>query len=52
MYATDAVCRGTLKPGDTSLSAGRLGKVQVVGDNVMLGVPFVFDKANVDGFDF
>ena len=50
--AADAACRGTLKAGDTSFTAGRLGKLQVKGDNVLLGQPFVFDKSNIDGFDF
>jgi rhamnose transport system substrate-binding protein len=52
VQAADAVCRGTLRPGDDSFTAGRLGKLQVKGDNVLLGVPFVFDKSNIDAFDF
>jgi rhamnose transport system substrate-binding protein len=52
VYTAQAVKNGTLKPGDTLLEAGRLKTVRVVGDNVMLGVPFTFDKSNIDGFDF
>jgi rhamnose transport system substrate-binding protein len=52
VYTADAVVTGALKPGDTSLSAGRLGKVEVKGDNVLLGVPFTFTKQNVDQFNF
>jgi rhamnose transport system permease protein len=52
VYTAEAVKNGTLKPGDTSLDAGRLKSVQVIGDNVMLGIPFTFDKDNIDGFDF
>lgn len=52
VYTAQAVKNGTLKPGDTSLEAGRLKTVQVLGDNVMLGVPFTFDNGNIDGFDF
>jgi rhamnose transport system substrate-binding protein len=52
IYAAEADVNGTLKPGDTSLDAGRLGKMQVLGDNVMLGIPFTFTKDNIDGFDF
>jgi rhamnose transport system substrate-binding protein len=48
----DAICRGTLTAGGGSFSAGRLGKLEVKGDSVLLGVPFVFDKSNIDGFDF
>jgi rhamnose transport system permease protein len=52
VYTADALKNGTLKPGDTSMAAGRLKTVEVKGDNVMLGVPFTFDKDNIDGFDF
>jgi rhamnose transport system substrate-binding protein len=52
IYAAQADINGTLKPGDTTLDAGRLGKMQVNGDNVLLGVPFTFDKDNIDNFDF
>ena len=52
VQAADAACRGTLKPGAATFPAGRLGTVQVNGTDVMLGKPFVFDKANIDGFDF
>jgi rhamnose transport system permease protein len=52
IYTAQAVSDGTLKPGSTSLNAGRLGQVKVEGDSVMLGVPFVFTKDNIDQFDF
>jgi rhamnose transport system permease protein len=48
----DALARGELKRGDTVLVAGRLGRVAVVGDEVRLGAPFLFTKANIDRFDF
>ena len=35
----DALVNGTLKPGDASFQAGRMGTVKLKGDNVMLGVP-------------
>jgi rhamnose transport system substrate-binding protein len=43
---------GSLKPGATSLAAGRLGTLQVEGDQILLGKPFVFTKENIDGFNF
>ncbi|MGD0464077.1 MAG: substrate-binding domain-containing protein [Tepidisphaeraceae bacterium] len=52
VYAAEAVKNGTLRPGDSSLEAGRLGKIEVRGDNVLLGVPFTFDRDNIDQFDF
>ncbi len=48
-----AVVDGKLKPGDTSVDAGKLGKLQVVnGSEILLGPPFVFTKANINDFDF
>src|SRR5664279_4326617 len=40
-----AVVDGTLKPGATSVKAGKLGELQVVnGSEILLGAPFVFTK--------
>jgi len=48
-----AVVDGKLKPGDTSVDAGKLGKLNVVnGSEILLGAPFVFTKDNVKDFDF
>ena len=52
VYASNALSTGTLKPGDKELSAGRLGKIQVVDDEVRLGAPFIFNKENIDRFNF
>jgi rhamnose transport system permease protein len=52
VYAADALMRGTIKPGTTSLRAGRLGDIEIAGDNILLGKPFIFTKANIDQFDF
>ena len=46
------LAKGTLKPGATSLTGGRLGQLDIRGDNVILGVPFTFTKDNVRQFDF
>lgn len=50
--AAHALIAGTLKPGDKQFEAGRLGAINVVKDEIMLGRPFVFDKSNIDRFDF
>ncbi len=52
VQAAKALHDGTLAPGATSLSAGRLGTVEIAGDEVLLGEPFVFTAENVDEFDF
>jgi rhamnose transport system permease protein len=52
VFAADALWRGTLKPGDTSIRAGRLGSLEIAGDNILLGKPFTFNKENIDQFDF
>ncbi|HEY0791605.1 MAG TPA: substrate-binding domain-containing protein [Chthoniobacterales bacterium] len=52
-YAMRAVVDGKLKPGDTELDAGRLGKLKVInGSQILLGPPFIFNKDNIDKFDF
>lgn len=52
VYAAHDLATGTLKKGTQVLVAGKLGRVQVVGDEVRLGAPFIFDKTNIDNFDF
>ncbi len=52
VYASHALSTGALKPGDNKLDAGRLGKIEVVGDEVRLGAPFIFNKENIDRFNF
>jgi rhamnose transport system substrate-binding protein len=52
VQAAAGAARGTLKPGATSFAAGRLGEVEIRGSQVILGKPFVFDKTNIDQFDF
>ena len=48
----EALVTGELKPGATKLDAGKLGTFDVVGDEVRLGQPFVFNKSNIDDFNF
>jgi ABC-type sugar transport system substrate-binding protein len=52
VQAAVAVHKGTLRPGDKTFSGGRLQNAQIQGDNILLGVPFTFDRSNIDGFDF
>lgn len=52
VYAADALSGGKLKRGDREISAGRLGKIEVADDEVLLGAPFIFNKENIDRFNF
>ncbi len=48
----EALATGELKAGATTLDAGKLGTFQVEGDEVRLGKPFIFNKSNIDHFNF
>ena len=50
--AAVALVKGTLKPGDKTFRAGALGEFQIKGDNILLGTPFIFNKDNIDQFNF
>jgi rhamnose transport system permease protein len=52
VYASKALSASELKRGDKELIAGRLGKIEVREDEVMLGAPFIFNKSNIDRFNF
>jgi rhamnose transport system substrate-binding protein/rhamnose transport system permease protein len=52
VYASHALSTGQLKRGDQSVAAGRLGRIDVQNDEVRLGAPFIFNKSNIDGFNF
>jgi rhamnose transport system substrate-binding protein len=52
VQASKMAVEGTLKPGVTSIDAGRLGKIAIDGQQVILGKPLVFTKANIDQYDF
>ena len=52
VYAANALSNSSFKSGDTKIKAGRLNEIEVVGDEVRLGKPFIFNKDNIDNFDF
>ena len=52
-YVLRAVVDGKLKPGATSVDAGKLGKLNVVnGSEILLGSPFIFTKEQHQGLRF
>jgi rhamnose transport system permease protein len=52
VQAACALKKGTLRPGDKWMQAGRLRNVEIRGDNILLGPPLIFTKENIDRFDF
>ncbi len=50
--AAVALVKGTLKQGDTTFKTTSLGEFEIKGDNILLGKPFVFNKDNIDQFNF
>jgi rhamnose transport system permease protein len=52
VLAADDLALGKIKPGDTSMDGGRIGKVEIEKDNILLGKPMTFTKENIDQFDF
>ncbi len=53
VYVMRAVVDGTLKPGDATVEAGKLGTLSIInGSEVLLGPAFTFTKDNIEDFDF
>jgi rhamnose transport system permease protein len=52
VYASALVVQNKLAPGALTLSAGRLGQIEIRGSEIILGAPMLFNKANIDRFDF
>jgi ABC-type sugar transport system substrate-binding protein len=52
VYTGVALAKDELKPGALNLKAGSLGEFEIQGDNILLGKPYIFNKGNIDRFDF
>src|ERR671917_368898 len=53
LYALRAAVDGTLTAESKELEAGKLGKLQIVnGSEILLGAPFIYNKDNINDFDF
>jgi rhamnose transport system substrate-binding protein len=50
--AAAALAKGELKAGDKTFQSKRVGSVEIQGDNLLLGKPFLFTKENIDQFEF
>jgi rhamnose transport system permease protein len=44
--------RQALAPGAAALDAGRLGRIEVRGSEIILGAPLLMNKGNIDKYDF
>jgi len=52
VYAGALAADGRLQSGAQSLQAGRLGAIEIRGSEIVLGPPLLFNKDNIDRFDF
>lgn len=52
VLASRATVNGELKAGAKEMQAGRLGKLEIKGDQIILGAPFIFNKSNIDQYNF
>jgi ABC-type sugar transport system substrate-binding protein len=52
IHAAVAVAKNELKKGAKTFKAGSLGQFAIEGDNILLGKPFIFNKSNIEQFDF
>jgi len=50
--AAVALARGELQPGAAKFQSRKLGSLEMKGDNLLLGQPFIFNAGNIDQFDF
>ncbi len=52
VYASALAADNRLAPGARALHAGRLGGIEIRGSEVILGAPMLFNRSNIDNFDF
>jgi rhamnose transport system permease protein len=52
VYASALAADQKLAPGVRALDAGRLGTIDIRGSEIVLGPPLLFNKGNIDRFDF
>jgi rhamnose transport system permease protein len=52
VHTASLLARDKVQQGITRFDAGRLGAIEVRGSEVILGRPMIFNKANIDQFNF
>ena len=51
-HDTALMAQNTIPRGAPSLRAGRLGSIEIRGSEIILGPPLLFNKSNIDKFNF
>jgi rhamnose transport system permease protein len=52
VYSGSLLVQNKLSAGAASVSAGRLGHLQIRGSEIILGSPLIINRQNIDQFDF
>ena len=52
VYSASMLLQNKIAPGATFLEAGRLGKLEIRGREIILGTPLAIDRKNIDSLDF
>jgi len=52
VLSASQLVRGALAAGASSIEAGRLGRIEVRGSEIILGAPLLMNKSNIDRYDF
>jgi rhamnose transport system substrate-binding protein len=52
VYTSALLAQNKLQAGAATFLAGRLGQIEIRGSEVILGKPVIFNKGNIDQFDF
>ena len=52
VYAGWLVANNKIAPGQTSVSAGRLGPLKIEGSQIVLGKPLLINQQNIDQLNF
>jgi rhamnose transport system substrate-binding protein len=52
VYASQMLIQNKIPAGASSVQAGRLGTLEIIGSQIILGAPLLIDKKNIDSLDF
>jgi rhamnose transport system permease protein len=52
VYASALAAGNKIAPGAKTIQAGRLGAIEIRNSEIILGAPMLFNKGNIDRFDF